>query len=132
MVKVYIKHFSDWYFENRSALLKRAEAWKNKICCWQSRKIVERLFWRLNGFIYFIRILYNYSGLELVTFLSYVGGIQNWNLARISSAITKSQCRIFAFEVLELCCFVWLQNHKKIGAHNSAVLELCCFVWLQN
>ena len=30
MVKVDIKHFSDWYFENRSALLKQAEAWKKQ------------------------------------------------------------------------------------------------------
>ncbi|WP_278505510.1 McrB family protein [Ligilactobacillus animalis] len=30
MVKIDIKHFSDWYFENKSALLKRAEAWKKQ------------------------------------------------------------------------------------------------------
>lgn len=30
MIKVDIKHFSDWYFENRVVLLERAEAWKKQ------------------------------------------------------------------------------------------------------
>ena len=40
--------------------------------------------------------------------------------------------RLINIFVLELCCFVWLQNAATCSFIGSCVLELCCFVWLQN